>query len=81
MNERHKQVLELREQGKTFRAIGKLMGVTHGRVCQIYKIAKNKIPPADQWQLTEQQIAEAKQKPPLVINKIPMQARGLLNEN
>ncbi len=78
MNERHKQVLELREQGKTFRAIGKLMGVTHGRVWQIYKIAKrakNKIPPADQWQLTEQQIAEAKQKPPLVINKIPMQIR------
>lgn len=76
MNERHKQVLELREQGKTFRAIGKLMGVTHGRVWQIYKIAeraKNKIPPADQWQLTEQQIAEAKQKHPLVINKIPMQ--------
>jgi transcriptional regulator len=70
MNERHKQVLELREQGVTFRAIGKLIGVSYGRAYQIYKIAKEKIQQADQWEFTDGQIAKAKLQPPLVINKI-----------
>jgi DNA invertase Pin-like site-specific DNA recombinase len=73
MNERHKQVLELREQGITFRAIAKLMSIYYGRVYQIYKIAKEKLPPADQWELTDEQIAKAKLQPPLVINKIKME--------
>lgn len=73
MNERHKQVLEWRKQSITFRAIGKLMCVSYGRAYQIYKIAKSKLPPRDQWEFTDEQIAKAKLQPPLVINKIKME--------
>lgn len=42
MNERHKKILEWRKEGKTFKEIGELMGVTRGRVSQMYQYAKNK---------------------------------------
>lgn len=52
MNERFRMTIQLRKAGKTFRQIGKELGISHGRASEIYHKAismekAGKLPP--QW--------------------------------